>query len=61
MLRYIRDEAPIIIHIPIENDGRMEKLLADTHYRNQFETMISRGTLARRPVEETGGNGSSAF
>ena len=36
LLRYIRDEAPIIIHIPIENDGRMEKLLADTHYRNQF-------------------------
>eukprot|EP00759_Apiculatamorpha_spiralis_P001348 PhF_6_TR1052/c0_g1_i3/m.2177 len=45
LLRYIREEAPIIIHIPIEADGRADKLLADTHYRNQFETKLSRGTF----------------
>ncbi|KAJ9448377.1 hypothetical protein DIPPA_55829 [Diplonema papillatum] len=45
LLLWIRDEAPIIIHIPLEADHRMEKLLADTHFRNQFETKISRGTL----------------
>eukprot|EP01061_Rhynchopus_euleeides_P012260 TRINITY_DN2190_c0_g1_i5.p1 TRINITY_DN2190_c0_g1~~TRINITY_DN2190_c0_g1_i5.p1 ORF type:complete len:690 (+),score=149.60 TRINITY_DN2190_c0_g1_i5:276-2345(+) len=44
-LLWIRDEAPIIIHIPLEADGRMDKLLADTHYRNQFETKMSRGSL----------------
>eukprot|EP01059_Diplonema_ambulator_P006740 TRINITY_DN16350_c0_g1_i4.p1 TRINITY_DN16350_c0_g1~~TRINITY_DN16350_c0_g1_i4.p1 ORF type:complete len:994 (+),score=166.97 TRINITY_DN16350_c0_g1_i4:89-3070(+) len=45
MLLWIRDEAPIIIHIPFDADQRMEKLLKDTHFRNQFETKISRGTL----------------
>ena len=44
-LLWIRDEAPIIIHIPLEADGRIDKLLNDTHFRNQFETKISRGTL----------------
>eukprot|EP01064_Diplonema_japonicum_P030665 TRINITY_DN5276_c0_g1_i1.p1 TRINITY_DN5276_c0_g1~~TRINITY_DN5276_c0_g1_i1.p1 ORF type:complete len:936 (+),score=110.25 TRINITY_DN5276_c0_g1_i1:254-3061(+) len=45
LLLWIRDEAPIIIHVPFDADGRMEKFLKDTHYRNQFETKISRGTL----------------
>ena len=45
MLLWIRDEAPIIIHIPFESDERLEKLTRDTHFRNQFETRISRGTL----------------
>eukprot|EP01114_Cavostelium_apophysatum_P017778 TRINITY_DN5357_c0_g1_i3.p1 TRINITY_DN5357_c0_g1~~TRINITY_DN5357_c0_g1_i3.p1 ORF type:complete len:465 (-),score=89.24 TRINITY_DN5357_c0_g1_i3:34-1254(-) len=42
-LRYIRDEAPIIIHLSLEKAFR--QLSADTHYRNQFETNTSGGTL----------------
>jgi hypothetical protein len=42
VLRYIRDEAPIIIHIDLA--ARYEKLSKDTHYRNQFETKCTRGS-----------------
>eukprot|EP01060_Flectonema_neradi_P009921 TRINITY_DN17077_c0_g1_i1.p1 TRINITY_DN17077_c0_g1~~TRINITY_DN17077_c0_g1_i1.p1 ORF type:complete len:379 (+),score=63.16 TRINITY_DN17077_c0_g1_i1:60-1196(+) len=44
-LRYIRDEAPIIIHINLDQGNRLKMLSIDTHYRNQFETGTSNGTL----------------
>lgn len=44
LLRYIRDEAPIIIHVALEN--LIDFFLNDTHYRNQFETCTSRGALS---------------
>jgi len=44
VMRYIRDEAPIIVHIDLE--ASLKFLLKDTHYRNQFETNTSRGTLS---------------
>eukprot|EP01059_Diplonema_ambulator_P019901 TRINITY_DN33581_c0_g1_i1.p1 TRINITY_DN33581_c0_g1~~TRINITY_DN33581_c0_g1_i1.p1 ORF type:complete len:381 (+),score=82.91 TRINITY_DN33581_c0_g1_i1:37-1179(+) len=44
-LKYIRDEAPIIIHVSLDQAGRLKKMLHDTHYRNQFETGTSNGTL----------------
>ena len=44
-LRYIRDEAPIIIHINLDQGNRLRMLSIDTHYRNQFETGTSNGTL----------------
>jgi hypothetical protein len=43
-LRYVRDVAPLIIHLDLTNV--MPFLLKDTHYRNQFETNTSRGTLS---------------
>jgi len=43
-LKYIRDEAPIIVHINL--DRVIEFIIKDTHYRNQFETNISGGTLS---------------
>jgi len=42
VLSYIRDEAPIVIHIDLA--ARLEKLSRDTHYRNQFETGSTRGS-----------------
>uniref|UniRef100_A0A7S1G8D8 Uncharacterized protein n=1 Tax=Bicosoecida sp. CB-2014 TaxID=1486930 RepID=A0A7S1G8D8_9STRA len=42
-LKYIRDEAPIIVHIHL--DRLIDKLVADTHLRNQFETGTSCGSL----------------
>ncbi len=42
-LRYIRDEAPIIIHFKPQEV--MQYFVKDTHYRNQFETNSSNGTL----------------
>ena len=44
VMKYIRDEAPIIVHIDLE--ASLKFLLKDTHYRNQFETNTSRGTLS---------------
>ena len=44
VLSYIRDEAPLVIHIHL--DRHIDKLLADTHYRNQFDTKTSCGTLS---------------
>jgi len=42
-LASIRDDAPIIVHLDLEKIlGFLEK---DTHYRNQFETNSSGGTL----------------
>mmetsp|Transcript_22777 Transcript_22777/g.43783 ORF Transcript_22777/g.43783 Transcript_22777/m.43783 type:complete len:601 (-) Transcript_22777:36-1838(-) len=42
VLDYVRNEAPIIVHIDLES--RLEKLRADTHYRNQFETGTTCGS-----------------
>eukprot|EP00697_Spironema_sp_BW2_P005344 gnl/Spiro4/17451_TR9283_c0_g2_i1.p1 gnl/Spiro4/17451_TR9283_c0_g2~~gnl/Spiro4/17451_TR9283_c0_g2_i1.p1 ORF type:complete len:648 (+),score=226.29 gnl/Spiro4/17451_TR9283_c0_g2_i1:88-2031(+) len=44
VLRYIRDKAPITIHV--SHDVIINFLLKDTHYRNQFETNTSKGTLS---------------
>jgi len=53
LFRYIRDEAPIIIHL---NLGSVMRFLErDTHYRNQFETNLSGGCMnlqARRSWED---------
>ncbi len=43
VLRYIRDKAPIIIHVDLS--AVLQFFVKDTHYRNQFETNSSRGTL----------------
>lgn len=43
-LKFIRDDAPIIVHIHL--DRLMDKLARDTHLRNQFETGTSCGTLS---------------
>mmetsp|Transcript_9299 Transcript_9299/g.16945 ORF Transcript_9299/g.16945 Transcript_9299/m.16945 type:complete len:737 (+) Transcript_9299:35-2245(+) len=43
-LEWIRDQAAIIIHVDLARFG--EKLAADTHYRNQFETGSSGGCLS---------------
>jgi hypothetical protein len=48
-LSWIRDEAPIIIHVDLKAFG--DKLAADTHYRNQFETDVSRGCLSHSTRE----------
>lgn len=42
--RYIRDEAPVIIHFKMDNI--LKFLVKDTHYRNQFETNTSGGYLS---------------
>ena len=41
-LHYIRDRAPLIIHV---SAATLALLARDTHYRNQFETGTSRGAL----------------
>jgi len=41
-LRWIRERAPIIIHVNLRTNGWL--LSNDTHYRNQFETLTSNGT-----------------
>eukprot|EP00611_Tribonema_gayanum_P004049 TRINITY_DN13270_c1_g2_i1.p1 TRINITY_DN13270_c1_g2~~TRINITY_DN13270_c1_g2_i1.p1 ORF type:complete len:576 (+),score=112.06 TRINITY_DN13270_c1_g2_i1:118-1845(+) len=43
-LRYIRDAAPIIVHVTAQVLG---KLVNDTHYRSMFQTNTSRGTRCR--------------
>jgi len=43
-LKYIRDDAPIIVHLNL--DRVMHLIIKDTHYRNQFETNMSGGTLS---------------
>lgn len=43
-LAWIRDQAAVIIHVDLARFG--EKLAADTHYRNQFETGSSGGCLS---------------
>jgi len=43
MLTWIRDCAPIIVHVRLDSVG--EFLVNDTHYRNQFETRSSNGLL----------------
>lgn len=50
-LAYIRDEAPIIIHL---TEATLEKLVKDTHYRSLFETKTSGGqkSIAMRETWE---------
>jgi len=43
VLTWIRDLAPIIIHVDLDKIGKF--LEHDTHYRNQFETKTSNGLL----------------
>lgn len=43
---YIREEAPIIVHFHI--DRCLDFFIKDTHYRNQFETGTSSGSLSRQ-------------
>lgn len=44
-LRYIRDDAPLIIHFKMASMHTF--LCSDTNYRNQFETGTSGGALSR--------------
>jgi hypothetical protein len=48
VLRYIKDEAPIIVHVQLEDT--LHFLVKDTHYRNQFETNTSKGGLGHAMV-----------
>jgi hypothetical protein len=41
---YIRDSAPIIVHLRLDQNHLLQKMIKDTHYRNQFETKISNGS-----------------
>jgi len=43
VLTWVRDMAPVIIHLDLDAVG--EFLEEDTHYRNQFETASSKGLL----------------
>lgn len=45
-LQWIRNEAPIIIHVSLER--ALGFLVKDTHYRNQFETRTSGGSTDLR-------------
>jgi len=49
-LTWIRDSAPIIIHLRLDKVGKF--LERDTHYRNQFETNSSSGLLDLATREE---------
>eukprot|EP00440_Ansanella_granifera_P069575 gb/GFBE01075487.1/.p1 GENE.gb/GFBE01075487.1/~~gb/GFBE01075487.1/.p1 ORF type:complete len:517 (+),score=84.92 gb/GFBE01075487.1/:1-1551(+) len=42
VLDYIKNDAPILIHVDLES--RISRMKEDTHYRNQFETGCSRGS-----------------
>lgn len=55
-IRYIRNDAPLIIHVNLTNC--MKFFVADTHYRNQFETKTScvRNTHNTLATEACGGN-----
>jgi hypothetical protein len=48
-LAYVRDRAPIIIHFTPEV---FHLLATDTHYRSQFETGTSKGSLSRQSREQ---------
>jgi len=50
MLTWVRDLAPIIVHVDLDVVG--EFLETDTHYRNQFETSSSKGLLCPQKREE---------
>jgi len=45
-LAWMRERAPLIIHLNLAKNGHL--LASDSHYRNQFETMQSGGTLDKR-------------
>eukprot|EP00427_Karlodinium_veneficum_P048599 CAMPEP_0169242246 /NCGR_PEP_ID=MMETSP1016-20121227/32440_1 /TAXON_ID=342587 /ORGANISM="Karlodinium micrum, Strain CCMP2283" /LENGTH=454 /DNA_ID=CAMNT_0009322429 /DNA_START=952 /DNA_END=2316 /DNA_ORIENTATION=- len=45
-LAWVRERAPVIIHLDLASTGRM--LAKDSHYRNQFETLKSGGTLDKQ-------------
>ena len=49
-LRYIRDDAPLIIHISIARIK--EALRTDTHYRSQFEVLATGGSSYRVDKED---------
>merc|ERR1712183_286613 len=44
MLEWVREQAPLIIHVDLSSTTLGPVLAADTHYRNQFETQASHGT-----------------
>jgi len=44
VLTWVRDVAPVIIHIDLDSLGRFFE--SDSHYRNQFETNTSSGLLS---------------
>lgn len=46
LLTWMRERAPIVVHVNLARDGLA--LASDTHYRNQFETFTSGGTLDSR-------------
>lgn len=50
LLFYIENHAPIIIHIHVLK--HMEFFIKDTHYRSQFETNKSSGSLSRQSRTE---------
>jgi hypothetical protein len=43
-LAFVRDDAPVIVHVHVPRV--LQLLLADDHYRSQFETGTSSGTLS---------------
>lgn len=45
-LLYIRDVAPLIIQVKLDQNDRLKKMTADTHYRNQFEVQMSNGSIS---------------
>jgi hypothetical protein len=45
---YIRDSAPIIVHLRLDQNDRLQSMVRDTHYRSQFETKMSNGTFQVR-------------
>jgi len=49
-LSWIRERAPILIHVNLNKV--LEKLERDTHYRNQFETKTSGGTLNEKKRQD---------
>ncbi|CAE7305756.1 unnamed protein product [Symbiodinium sp. CCMP2592] len=53
VLAYIRDEAPIVIHVDLVK--YVSSFQADTHYRNQFETRTTGGSsdLGKRKAWES--------
>lgn len=42
-------QAPIIVHVKLEKEEICEKLLEDTHFRNQFETSLTGGHFDPTP------------
>lgn len=49
-LEWVREQAPIIVHVDLAEFGA--RIAQDKHYRNQFETNISRGGLNHQRMTE---------